>query len=103
MPVDAFSAYRPVSVFLMTLAVADGLYRCQAIKICNRNYLNLHGSTIFLLASSRIIGIIGCSLRRAAHVAYWWEQLVLFGLILRIRDCFSLLGLEILLDYVLRA
>ena len=32
MPVDTFSAYRPVSIFLMTWTVADGLYRCQATK-----------------------------------------------------------------------
>ena len=57
----------------------------------------------FIWHASLIIGIIGGSLRRAAHIAYQWEQLVLFGLILRIRDCFSFLGLEILLDYVLRA
>lgn len=31
MPFDTFPAYRLVSVFIVTLAVADGLYRCQAI------------------------------------------------------------------------
>jgi hypothetical protein len=32
MPVDAFAAYRLVAVFLVTLAVAYALYRCQVLK-----------------------------------------------------------------------
>ena len=38
MPVDAFAAYRLVAVFLVTLAVAYALYRCQVLKKYNRNY-----------------------------------------------------------------
>jgi hypothetical protein len=38
MPIDAFSAYRLVAIFLMTLTVAYTLYRCQVMKKYNRNY-----------------------------------------------------------------
>jgi hypothetical protein len=50
MSVDAFPTYRPISVFLVTLAVADGLYRCQAIKKLQSNYLNLHRPLQVLMA-----------------------------------------------------
>jgi hypothetical protein len=50
MPVDAFPTYRPISIFLVTLAVADSLYRCQAIKKLQSNYLNLHRLGQFLMA-----------------------------------------------------
>ena len=36
MPLDALTAYRPIAVFLVTLALANALYRYQAVKKCNR-------------------------------------------------------------------
>ncbi len=48
MPVDAFTAYRPIAVFLVTLALANALYRYQAVKKCNRNYLKVDGLAEFL-------------------------------------------------------
>ncbi len=49
MPVNAFPAYRPIAVFLVTLALANALYRYQAVKKCNGNYLKVHGWAEFLL------------------------------------------------------
>ena len=43
MPLDALTAYRPIAVFLVTLALANALYRYQEVKICKRNYLKVDG------------------------------------------------------------
>ena len=51
MPVDTFPAYRLIAIFLVTLAVANALYRYQAVKKCNRNYLKVHGPTEFFIAA----------------------------------------------------
>jgi hypothetical protein len=48
MPVDAFTAYRLIAVFLVTVALANALYRYQAVKKCNRNYLKADGLAEFL-------------------------------------------------------
>lgn len=55
MPVDAFPAYRPIAIFLVTLALANDLYRYQAVKKCNRNYLKVHGPTEFFIAARPIM------------------------------------------------
>lgn len=51
MPFNTFSAYRPIAVFLVTLALANALYRYQAVKIYNRNYLKVGGWAEFLIAA----------------------------------------------------
>lgn len=51
MPVDAFPAYRPITVFLVTVALTNALYRHQAVKKCNRNYLKVHGAAEFFIAA----------------------------------------------------
>jgi hypothetical protein len=51
MPVNTFSAYRPIAVFLVTLALANALYRYQAVKIYKRNYLKVGGWAEFLIAA----------------------------------------------------
>ena len=50
-PVNTFSAYRPIAVFLVTLALANALYRYQAVKIYKRNYLKVGGWAEFLIAA----------------------------------------------------
>jgi hypothetical protein len=55
MPINAFSTYRPVTIFLVTLALADVLYRYQAVKNYNRNYLKIHDSAGFFIALSSIM------------------------------------------------
>lgn len=50
MPVNTFSAYRPIAVFLVTLALANALYRYQAVKRCNRKYLKVGRWADFLIA-----------------------------------------------------
>lgn len=51
MPFNTFSAYRPIAVFLVTLALANALYRYQAVKIYKRNYLKVGGWAEFLIAA----------------------------------------------------
>jgi hypothetical protein len=55
MSVNAFPAYRPIAVFLVTLAFANARYRYQAVKKCNRNYLKVLGSVEFFIAAPSIM------------------------------------------------
>lgn len=48
MPVNASTAYRPIAVFLVTLALANALYRYQAVKKCNRKLFKVDGLAKFL-------------------------------------------------------
>lgn len=54
MPVDTFPAYQPIAVFLVTVALTNALYRHQAVKKCNRNYLKVHGAAEFFIAARLI-------------------------------------------------
>jgi hypothetical protein len=55
MPIHTFSTYRSISIFFVTLAVADGLYRHQVIKKLQEKLFKPTWIGKFLMAAYRLI------------------------------------------------